>query len=124
MAALKAHVDMFIAASEPVAENLHLRHGVPRDRLKVVQSFIKCTGMRDVSDAEKRSSKAALGLNPEARIVLGCGTTDWRKGPDLFVEVAAQLCTGHTQSVQFLWVGGQTNAGREATWNNSSNHTD
>jgi glycosyltransferase involved in cell wall biosynthesis len=111
MASLLAHAEMFIAASRPVAENLHLKHGVPRDKLKIVHSFIRCTGMRDVSDAEKRSSKAALGLNPEAKVVLGCGTTDWRKGPDLFIEVAAQLRTSQTQPVQFVWVGGQTNAG-------------
>jgi glycosyltransferase involved in cell wall biosynthesis len=114
MTALRAHADMFIAASEPVAENLHLKHSIPRDKLKTVQAFIKCTGLRGISESEKRSSKAALGLNPDLKVVLGCGTTDWRKGPDLFVHVADRLRITETHPVQFVWIGGQTTAGERS----------
>lgn len=110
MAPLRDHTHMFIAASGPVAENLHANHGIPRDRLKIVHEYIRSTGIHDISEAEKRSSRAALGLNPDAKMVLGCGTTDWRKGPDLFVQVAAQVRMKNTQPVQFVWVGGQTSA--------------
>jgi len=108
MAALRDHAHTFIAVSEPVAENLHRRHGIARDKLRIVHAFIKCTGLQDISGDEKRSSRAALGLNPDAKIVLACGTTDWRKGPDLFVQVAAQLRMSYTRPVQFVWVGGAT----------------
>jgi glycosyltransferase involved in cell wall biosynthesis len=111
MSPLVAHTDMFIAASGPVADNLHERHGISRQRLRVVDSFITCTGVRSVSDSEKRACKSALGLNPDAYLVLGCGTTDWRKGPDIFIEVAGALRKIDPQEVQFVWVGSETQPG-------------
>ena len=112
MSPLVAHTDMVIAASGPVADNLHERHGISRQRLRVVDSFIRCTGVRSVSNSEKRACKSALGLNPDTYLVLGCGTTDWRKGPDLFVEVAAALRQIGAQEVQFVWLGSETQPGQ------------
>jgi glycosyltransferase involved in cell wall biosynthesis len=111
MAALRDHADLFVAASGPVADNLHERHGIPRRRLKVVDAFIKSTGLHKISDSEKRECKLALGLNPDAKVVLGCGTTDWRKGPDLFVQVAQRIRQTAGAPVQFVWVGGETEIG-------------
>ncbi|MGB9179719.1 MAG: glycosyltransferase family 4 protein [Pyrinomonadaceae bacterium] len=111
MAALQAYADLFIAASGPVADNLHERHQIPGQKLRVVDAFIKCTGIRSLSKAEKRSCKSALGLSPETKVVLGCGTTDWRKGPDLFVEVAQAVRENYGSPVQFVWVGSETAEG-------------
>ncbi len=111
MSALGAHAQLFIAASGPVADNLHENHAVPREKLKVVHAFIGCSGVRPIDGAEKRICKSGLGLNPDAKLVLGCGTTDWRKGPDLFVQVAEEACRNYTGPVEFLWVGGETQGG-------------
>jgi glycosyltransferase involved in cell wall biosynthesis len=51
-----------------------------------------------------------LGLPPEARIVLGCGTIDLRKGPDVFVNVARAVLldpafAGESPLTCFVWVG-------------------
>lgn len=52
------------------------------------------------------ASEAAVraAVNAErARLVVGCGEASWRKGADLFVEVARRLrCT---DDVRFCWVG-------------------
>src|SRR5262249_1481819 len=88
MSALRRYVDWFIAASEPVADNLHENHGISRKKLTVVHEFIKCTRTLKVSDSERRNLRISLGLSPDEKLILGCGTTDWRKGPDLFVQVA------------------------------------
>ena len=111
MSALRDHAQVFVAASAPVADNLHERHGISRERLKVVDAFIRCTGIRSISDSERRGCKSALGLNPDAKLVLGCGTTDWRKGPDLFVQVAKAIHRNHRGPVQFIWVGAETERG-------------
>lgn len=115
IAALRDHAHLFIAASLPVANNLLERHGISKQRLKVVDAFIKCTGVRKISDSERRSCKLALGLPPDAKVVLGCGTTDWRKGPDLFVEVAKALRLNNIGPLRFVWVGGETQSGEIST---------
>jgi glycosyltransferase involved in cell wall biosynthesis len=111
MASLRDHADLFVAASGPVADNLHERHAIERRKLRVVDAFIKTTGLRNISDSEKRECKTALGLDPDKKVVLGCGTTDWRKGPDLFVQVAQKIHENGGEPVQFLWVGGETEIG-------------
>lgn len=111
MAALRDHAHLFVAASAPVADNLHERHGISRQKLRVVNEFIRCKGIRKISDSEKRGCRSALGLNPDAKMVLGCGTTDWRKGPDLFIEVAQAIRRIDRGPVQFIWVGQETESG-------------
>jgi glycosyltransferase involved in cell wall biosynthesis len=54
--------------------------------------------------------RSELGLPSDARIVLGCGTVDLRKGADLFVNVARKflsdpLAKGLASKTWFLWVG-------------------
>lgn len=119
MSTLRDYADLFIAASGPVADNLHDQHGISRDRLRVVDAFIRSTGIRDISDSEKRSCKAALRLPPDRKVVLGCGTTDWRKAPDLFVDVAKAIDLGDDGPVQFVWVGRESDDYTEferSTW--------
>ena len=44
------------------------------------------------------------GLSVDTRIVLNIGFLDHRKGPDLFVEIAACICE-HSKDTVFIWVG-------------------
>ena len=44
----------------------------------------------------------------EGFIIFGCGTTDWRKGPDLFIEVADQANRLGLKDAYFLWIGVDT----------------
>jgi glycosyltransferase involved in cell wall biosynthesis len=40
-------------------------------------------------------------------VVGGCGTLDWRKGPDIFLQVAAAMVrTGSDRPPHFVWIGG------------------
>lgn len=111
MAAIRSHATLLIAASAPVADNLHERHRIPREKLRVVDAFIRSTGIRPITGAEKRECKSALSINPDSKVVLGCGTTDWRKGPDLFVRVAKAVRDSYPGPLQFVWVGGETQSG-------------
>jgi glycosyltransferase involved in cell wall biosynthesis len=58
---------------------------------------------------ERERVREELGLPEHARLVLGCGTVDIRKGIDLFVQVARMVLTDKSASkVWFLWLGQTT----------------
>jgi glycosyltransferase involved in cell wall biosynthesis len=51
--------------------------------------------------------RSELGLADNAFVVGGSGTTDWRKGPDLFVATArALVARSPDRPIHFVWVGG------------------
>jgi glycosyltransferase involved in cell wall biosynthesis len=108
MALLRESADLVVAASDPVADNLRTRHRMAADKIRTIEECVRCTNVRRPGDAAKRRCQAWLGLDPGAKTVLGCGTTDWRKGPDLFVEVAARVRRRYQRPVQFVWVGSHT----------------
>lgn len=52
------------------------------------------------------AARAALGLRPGELVVGAVGTADWRKGPDLFLQVAARIRRVVPElPVRFVWVG-------------------
>jgi glycosyltransferase involved in cell wall biosynthesis len=73
------------------------------------------TGTHSTSDGLDRQAvrlrvRKELGLPEDARIVLGCGTVDLRKGTDLFIQVAGLVLTGPdagklAAKTWFVWVG-------------------
>ena len=106
MAATLKHSDFFLAASPKIAENLSISHGVPKDNLHVVYAFIEpWVEEQEPTAAAKAAMQEELGIGVEDVVVFGCGTTDWRKGPDLFVEIARSACARDSR-LKFLWIGG------------------
>jgi len=99
--------DHFIAASPPVARNLESAHRVPPEKITTVYAFIECqkTNTDPLSRIPIRRDKR---LPEEGFIIFGCGTTDWRKGPDLFIEVADQANTLGLKDAYFFWIGSDT----------------
>lgn len=98
----KARARLFVVPSRAVAENLVLRHAVPRERITIVPEYLP-DGYAEA--VPPRGDATPL-------LVLGAGTTDWRKGPDLFVEMAAAVCRLMEVPVRFVWVGGATEPGQ------------
>lgn len=106
MAATLKHSDFFLAGSAKVAENLSATHGVPKDRLGIINDFIEPWGQeREPDAAAKAAMRRELGLGDQDVAIFGCGTTDWRKGPDLFVEIARLACSRDAR-LKFVWIGG------------------
>jgi hypothetical protein len=50
------------------------------------------------------SLRSELGLRAGDKTVFGCGTVDWRKGPDLFVETALEVLKKIPEA-RFFWIG-------------------
>ena len=106
MAATLKHSDFFLACSAKVAENLSASHGVPKDHLGVVYAFIEPWGEeQEPNAAAKAAMREELGIGVGDVVVFGCGTTDWRKGPDLFFEIARLACSRDAR-LKFVWIGG------------------
>jgi glycosyltransferase involved in cell wall biosynthesis len=97
----------FIAASRVVGTHLVRRFGIPPDRVHVVHEGI---ALPDDDTHASAPSFSTPGLPDQAFVVGGCGTLEWRKGPDLFLQTArlVQRAVPPEIPVHFLWVGGPT----------------
>lgn len=86
----------------------HLRNVEEVDEVKLsnIPAFIDIPeDSRLLSADEKKISRASLGLPRDAKLVVGCGVAHWRKQPDIFVRMAANLAQTHGNKIQFVWVG-------------------
>ncbi|MBK6671505.1 MAG: glycosyltransferase [Actinobacteria bacterium] len=106
-----ALVERWIAVSEETAEAIESLPGVARDTVVLHHPFIDVGAAQDrtVSADELGSLRISMGIPPDAQVVVGSGTIDRRKGPDLFVQLAMAVRTGRRDDerpVHFVWVGG------------------
>ncbi len=100
--------DHYIAVSDAVKANLIRAHDIPQDQIDVIYEYIASYPVDDVSRAAERDKiRNDLGIPREALIVGASGTTDWHKGPDLFIQVAhTVLHQSLDTAIHFVWVGG------------------
>jgi glycosyltransferase involved in cell wall biosynthesis len=94
----------YIAASPPVAANLIHNHSVSKGDIETIYEFIR-PKMKPLDEVSKRDLRGQLGLPKNKVLVFGCGTVYWRKGPDIFVEVAAHLRRTGLSDFHFCWIG-------------------
>ena len=105
--ALLRITDYFVAASRPVAENLQQKHGVDRKRIRTIHEFIRCSN-HEFGAWDKAMARREKQLADTDFVVFGCGTMDWRKGPDLFIEVARSTVHDFGLSkITFCWLGAE-----------------
>lgn len=85
-------MDGIIAVSEKVKLNLMNNYGVTDDKIQRIYEFTK--------------SKTNL-LNPRKDFMVGgCGTVEWRKGSDLFIQLAIRAKEKFPEyNIKFCWVG-------------------
>uniref|UniRef100_I2Q7R8 Lipopolysaccharide biosynthesis protein n=1 Tax=Desulfovibrio sp. U5L TaxID=596152 RepID=I2Q7R8_9BACT len=102
---MRRYTHRYVAASEAVRRNLIASHGVAPENVRTVDAFITPAPVPELRD--RGLVRRDLGLPQNALLVLGCGSRDWRKGVDLFVEVARRvLAKPECPPVTFVWVGG------------------
>ncbi|SDR69173.1 glycosyltransferase family 4 protein [Christiangramia echinicola] len=88
-------VDLFIAASEIVKQDLTKEWNIDNKKIEVIHEF----GINE----------SHLGMNKKGNefIVGGVGTVHWRKGTDLFLLVAKYVFEQKPDAnIKFKWVGG------------------
>jgi glycosyltransferase involved in cell wall biosynthesis len=61
---------------------------------------------RVVTPREIAACRRRAHVSTDATVVLGAGSLEWRKGADLFVQVANEVRRRTRHPVQFVWMGG------------------
>jgi glycosyltransferase involved in cell wall biosynthesis len=97
-----ALTDRFVAVSEAVKANLVRRHAVPADRIDVLHGASEAVRVR----RGQAGLRAKFSLPEDAFLVGACGTLDYRKGIDLFIQLAHH-CVNRLgrRDIHFCWVG-------------------
>jgi glycosyltransferase involved in cell wall biosynthesis len=99
----------YIGVSVAVGAALQAKFGVPAGRIDVAHGFVPAAGIDACERHVRRKAwLSRLGWPPDAFVVGGCGTPGWRKGTDLFLQIArAAMARAGGRDLRFLWVGGQ-----------------
>jgi len=100
------HTSRYIAGSKVVRDNLITARSIPPDNIDLAHEFIP---IPDIS-ADPTGIRDKFAISGGSCVVLGSGHETWRKGKDLFVQLAAQVQKIMPEPLpHFLWVGGFEN---------------
>lgn len=101
---LTRRADRVLCVSERARVDL-VDLGVPADRIGILPPLIVGG---PVAGADAAAARADLGIGPDEHLVLACGEAAWRKGADLFVDLARLLV--HRSDARLVWVGRRNRA--------------
>jgi glycosyltransferase involved in cell wall biosynthesis len=94
----------FLAGSDAVKENL-VKRGVAEGKIEVVPSSIPVESIEEkLASIDTKLVRDTLNLKSSDSLVSAVGGADWRKGTDLFIQMAA-LVSRTQPHVHFVWVG-------------------
>ncbi|MGH9160194.1 MAG: glycosyltransferase family 4 protein [Vicinamibacteraceae bacterium] len=98
----------FVAVSHAVRDTLAGEYDVRPELVNLVHGFVPVPDLTpDQRAGRHRRVHEAFGWPDEAFVVGGCGSMGWRKGTDLFLQIAKRVvAAGADDRVRFLWVGG------------------
>lgn len=103
---LAEKVNSVLVVSEKVGEVLQKRCQLPIEKIKIFPPMVELfKGSRSKS---LETLKAELQIPEQAKVVLGCGLAEWRKGTDIFVRVAKKVLK-KDPNVHFVWLGISSN---------------
>jgi glycosyltransferase involved in cell wall biosynthesis len=98
-------VDEFIMGSGAVSDYYQKTFGVPAKKAHVIYDFIASSSeIKALTDI-----RATYGIEPHTPVVGGMASLGWRKGPELFLEVARRVLKTNPDA-RFIWVGGKTSS--------------
>ncbi len=103
---VRRRVDHVIAAADCVADNLVRQLGLARTDITRIYEFIDPPRVLAPPERDRTEVLASLGIPPDALVVGGSGWADWRKGIDLFTQLARDIDRRGRDDVHLLWVGG------------------
>lgn len=107
---VKQYAQKYIAVSEAVQKNLIENHKISTNRVETIYEFIptypsKSKDSKDWQQAKNQISQQ-LEIPQDAKIVCASGLIEWRKGPDLFIQLARSIYKQNPKfSIYFLWLG-------------------
>lgn len=102
---LANYVDHFLVVSKAVEEMLLKRFAIQK-KIHHVYGFAK-TDSSQIDETDIKAVKKELGIPEKAFVIGGSGTIEWRKGADIFLQIAHRLAAKH-EDIYFVWVGGKS----------------
>lgn len=105
---LRDRTSHFVAVSEAVRRNLIDAHDVRAGKISLIHAFTPITEMstEEIGD-RRRSIREELSIPQDAFVVGASGTLNWRKAPELFVQIAREVHERRADApIYFVWVGG------------------
>jgi glycosyltransferase involved in cell wall biosynthesis len=100
---VKKFTNKYIVPSTPVKLNLINQFDIPIQLVSVIPEFIK---FENYAHKSVQTILDDLKIPKNSFIVGGSGITDWRKGTDVFIEVANHVINkAKLEDVYFVWVG-------------------
>ena len=87
-------IDQYITPAQIVKDNLLTNWAIPENKIEVVYEFAS------ISEIEKQSNRR------EEFVIGASGTVHWRKGSDVFIQVARYISKCYPEiNFKFIWVG-------------------
>ena len=104
---VKKHVQHYIAVSKAVKQNLINNHNISEANIDVIYEYLPIQSRRPpLNNTLRKHICQQLKIPLNAMIVCASGTIDWRKGADLFIQLAQILYKKYpASSIHFLWIG-------------------
>ena len=100
-------LDKIIGVSAAVINNLIKEYEIDKTKTELIYEFVPVFSR---PKEDKGYLKNKLNISENAFIVGGSGTTDWRKGTDLFINTAKVLFKKNIEAnIHFVWLGGYPN---------------
>jgi glycosyltransferase involved in cell wall biosynthesis len=106
--------DFYIADSCAVRDFLATTIRVPAVKIHVIHPFPVAAGQNDRQNANSQALRRDLGIADNAFVIGMCGVPQWRKGTDLFVQLAMFVKRLGIAKCHFVWLGGDSLTHREA----------
>ncbi len=95
-----------LTVSKATARYYETQHGVPADKIVLFTLIDLPSLQKQISQARQLPNPMGqLGIPADAFIVGGCGNAEWRKGNDLFINLAALVTRKSKLPIYFVWVG-------------------
>jgi glycosyltransferase involved in cell wall biosynthesis len=99
----KKLVDEYITPSEVTRQNLIENHNISNSKISTIYGCVPTIDYQKISLST--NIRQSLGLSEDDFIVVGCGTSDSRKGYDLFIQLAHFTNAISESAIYFIWVG-------------------
>jgi glycosyltransferase involved in cell wall biosynthesis len=101
-----SHSDHIFCGGAKVYQHFAEVEDVSKDKLSNIPAFIdEPAGSVLLTAADKIVSRKRLGVPEKSRLVVGCGVAHWRKQPEIFVRMAADIVLKRGHDARFIWVG-------------------
>ena len=101
----KIRTTHFIACANTVKSNLIEHHNICPENISVIYEFIPIPAIQE-NHLNQKLLEYELSLPDQAFIVGASATTDWRKGTDLFIQLAYIVKRKAKDApIRFVWVG-------------------